>query len=408
MLLLPPFLFALPLLCRGQNMVCSAGFGSFVSDSTTGVAVSVGALKEIALARRACEAKLKWDKHEMLLVPDAWQVDVDLMNVDLGFGSPVAALQIKEAELDPLMTYEIYSLSKPPRKLRTITGGDSFRAEDTNLNGQIEIWTHDAAAVNGFEGMPVSAFDFPPAMALRFENRRLIDVSSEFPSRFDRQIATLRTQLDAHALSKFKNSDGKLSSLSHVSVDELTGVLNTKIRVLEIVWSYLYSGREQEAWHTLDDLWPATDSDRIRTAILDARARGIRKQVDGVSSLSAPARRRKQAMIYDSLSETTQKGVVNDTGGPDDKMKIFQIDTQAQAIFLRRPAPPADVPAASVNKAVLVDLVIDSAGKIWSIKTVGEPNKDIIAASAEWKFVPGLKSGRPVASRLRLEVAPFQ
>jgi hypothetical protein len=56
----------------------------------------------------------------------------------------------------------------------------------------------------------------------------------------------------------------------------------------------------------------------------------------------------------------------------------------------------------------MVDLVIDSAGKIWSIKTVGEPNKDIIAASAEWKFVPGLKDGRPVASRLRIEVAPSQ
>jgi len=112
-------------------VVCSAGFGSFHSNSTTGVAVSVGALKETGIARRACQAKLRWDNQELLLVPEAWQVDVDLMNVDLGFGSPVAALQIKESEVDPLMTYEIYSLSKPPRKLRTITGGDFFRAEDT-------------------------------------------------------------------------------------------------------------------------------------------------------------------------------------------------------------------------------------------------------------------------------------
>jgi hypothetical protein len=113
-------------------------------------------------------------------------------------------------------------------------------------------------------------------------------------------------------------------------------------------------------------------------------------------------------MIYDNVTRTTQKVVVNDTGGPDDKMKIYQLDTQPQPIFLRRPPPPADVPAASLNKGVMVDLVIDSAGKIWSIKTVGEPNKDIIAASAEWKFVPGLKDGRPVASRLRIEVAPSQ
>lgn len=389
-------------------MVCSAGFGSFNSNSTTGVAVSVGALKETGIARRACQAKLSWDNQELLLVPEASQVDVDLMNVDLGFGSPVAALQIKESEVDPLMTYEIYSLSKPPRKLRTITGADFFRAEDTILDGQIEIWTRDAGAVNGFEGIRLSAFEFAPAIALRFEDQRLIDVSSEFPSHFDRQIATLRTQLDADELNKFKNSDGKLSSLSSLSVDELTSLLNTKIRVLEIVWSYLYSGREQEAWHALADMWPVRDFDRIRASILDARARGIRREVDGVSGLAAPARRKKRAMIYDNVTKTTQKVIVNDEGGPDDKMKIYQLDTQPQPIFLRRPAPPADVPAASLNKAVMVDLVIDSAGKIWSIKTVGEPNKDIIAASPEWKFVPGIKDGRPVASRLRIEVAPFQ
>jgi hypothetical protein len=408
MLLFAPFLSALPLLCIGQDVVCSAGFGSFDSKSTTGVAVAVGALKETGIARRACQAKLSWDNQELMLVPEAWQVDVDLMNVDLGFGSPVAALQIKESEVDPLMAYEIYSLSKPPRKLRTISGADFFRAEDTMLDGQIEIWTRDAGAVNGFEGIRLSAFEFAPAIALRFEDQRLIDVSSEFPSHFDRQIATLRTLIDAHELNEFKNSDGKLSSLSSLSVDELTSLLNTKIRVLEIVWSYLYSGREQEAWHALADMWPPRDFDRIRASILDARARGIRREVDGVSSLSAPARRKKRAMIYDKVTETIQKAVVNDTGGPDDKMKIYQLDTQPQPIFLRRPAPPADVPAASLNKAVVVDLVIDSAGKIWSIKTVGEPNKDIIAASAEWRFVPGLKDGRPVASRLRIEVAPFQ
>lgn len=408
MLLFAPFLCAPPLLCKGQDVVCSAGFGSFDSNSTTGVAVSVGALKETELARRACQAKLSWDNQELLLVPEAWQVDVDLMNVDLGLGSLVAALQIKESEVDPLMTYEIYSLSKPPLKLRTITGGDFFRAEDTNLDGQIEIWTRDAGAVNGFEGLRLNAFEFAPAVALRFEDQRLIDVSSEFPSHFDRQIATLRTQLDAHELTEFKNSDGKLSSLSSLSVDELTSLLNTKIRVLEIVWSYLYSGREQDAWHALADMWPPRDFDRIRASILDARARGIRKEVDGVSSLSAPARRKKRVMIYANVAKTTQRVVVNDTGGPDDEMKIYQLDTQPQPIFLRRPPPPADVPAASLNKAVVVDLVIDSAGKIWSIKTVGGPNKDIIAASAEWKFVPGLKEGRPVAGRLRMEVAPFQ
>ena len=75
-------------------------------------------------------------------------------------------------------------------------------------------------------------------------------------------------------------------------MEELEGLLNTKIKVLEIVWSYLYSGRQQEAWHELQDMWPASDFERIRAAILDARARGIRAEVDGVSSGALPGRPR--------------------------------------------------------------------------------------------------------------------
>lgn len=394
-------------------MVCSAGFGNFDATSATGVALSVGALKEEGFSRRVCEAKLTWDKRALVVEGRAWQVDVDLMGADLGFGSPVAALQIRKADVDPLMTYEIYSLSKPPRKLRTITGGDSYSAADTDLDGQIEIWTNDAAAVNGFEGIPLSALDFAPAIALRFEHHRLLDVSSEFQSRFDGQIATVRAQLEPGQLNAFKNSNGTLSSASHVSMSELHDLRRTEIKILEIVWCYLYSGREQEAWQALADMWPAADYDRIRAAIVKARQRGIRSEVDGVSSATSAPRRKKKVMIYDRLTETAGVDggpikVVNETGGPDDTMRAFQIDTQPRPIFFRRPPPPADTPADSFNAEVVVNLVIDSAGKVWSIKTEGKPDKDLIAASADWKFVPALKDGHPVASRLRIGVTPFQ
>jgi hypothetical protein len=407
-LLFAAFVCATPLI-RGQNVVCSAGFGSFDANSTTGVALLVGPQKQqTGLANRVCQAKLSWDNQDLLPAPEAWQVDVDLMEADLGFGSPVVALQIKPAEADPLMRYDIYSLAKPPHKLRTITGGDFFRAADTNLDGQIEIWTHDAAAVDGFESIPLSAFGLPPAIALRFEQQRLIDVSSEFSSHFDSQIAAARAQLDPNDLNKFKNSDGKLSSLSPLSIVELNSVLGIKIRVLEIVWGYLYSGREQEAWRALADMWPASDLDRIHAAILDARARGIRAQLDGVSSRSAPAHRKKRVMIYDNVTENigSHTSVPAVVGRTDEKE--FQIDIQPRQILFRRAPPPDDAPAASLNRKAVVDMVIDSAGKVWSIKIVGEADKDLIDASAQWKFVPGLKDGRPVASRLHLEVTPFQ
>jgi hypothetical protein len=406
------FLCATPIAGSSQRVVCSDGFGSFDATSASGVAVSVGAPKESGLARRACQAKLNWDNQKMQVEPGAWQVDVDLMGVDLGLGPRVVAVQIQDTDVDPLMRYEIYSLTKPPRKLRTIKGGDFYRAADTNLDGRIEIWTADAAAVNGFEGLPLSALDFAPPIALRLDQKKLIDVSSEFQPQFDRKIATMRAQLDAQQLSAFKNTDGKLSSMSPQTMTALRSLTATKIRVLEIVWCYLYSGREQEAWRALADMWPSADFDRIRQAILDARKRGIRSEVDGVSPPSPGSRRKKQVMIYDRLTENIAPDggpvrVVNETGGPDDKMRAFEIDTQPQPIFQRRPLPDG-APADSLNVEVVVNMVIDSAGKVWSIKTEGKPDQDLIDASADWKFVPGMKDGRPVACRMRLGLVPFR
>jgi hypothetical protein len=407
------FLCAIPIPGSSQRVVCSDGFGSFNATSASGVAISVGAPKENGLARRDCQAKLHWDDQNMQVERGAWQVDIDLMGVDLGLGPPVVALQIKDADADPLMRYEIYSLTKPPRKLRTITGGDFYRAADTNLDGQIEIWTGDARAVNGFEGLPVSALDFAPPMALRFDKGKLIDVSSEFQPQFDRKIAPVRAQLDSQELRAFKNTDGKLTSTSPLTMTELRRLVATKIRVLEIVWCYLYSAREQEAWRALADMWPETDFDRIRQSIVDAREGGIRDELDAVSRPSSASRQKKRVMIYDRLTETSGLhggpiSVVNETGGPDNKMAAFEIDTQPLPIFLRRPPPPTGAPADSLNVEVAVNLVIDSAGKVWSIKMEGKPDQDLVDASADWKFVPGLKDGRPVACRLRLSVVPFR
>jgi hypothetical protein len=52
-----------------------------------------------------------------------------------------------------------------------------------------------------------------------------------------------------------------------------------KAKVLEIVWAYVYSGREQQAWRSLTEMWPVTDADRIPTAILNAR--GLRYEYPG-------------------------------------------------------------------------------------------------------------------------------
>jgi hypothetical protein len=399
---------------QAQDVVCSGGFGSFKSTFATGVTVSVEARRNTDFAGRICEAKLNWADKNLLVEPRAWQVDVDAMGIDLGLDTPVVAFQIRKSNIDRLVKYEIYTLKEPPRLLRRISGGSYYSAADTDLDGRIEIWTNDAEAVTGFENIPLDALDFAPPVVLRFEQKQLFDVSSEFRSDFDRQIVALRAQLNDEQLTGFKHSDGVLST-SSLPLDQAHALATTKIKVLEIVWCYLYSDREPQAWTTLAELWPESDFDRIRAAILSARAKGIRSQVNGVSHDSSAGKlKKKHAMIYDRVSDTDpDKG--NELGwayapgmsGPEKPKHTFEADTYPIPIVMRRP-PPLDASRAALTTEVSVNLVIDAAGKVRSAKAEGKPEKDLLDATAGWKFVPAFKSGRAVASRLQIGVTPLQ
>jgi hypothetical protein len=404
--------------CFGETrlVVCDKGVGNFNAKSVAGVDVSVGAAKGAGFAIRACEAKLSWG-HEDIVVAQAAQADVDLMEVNLGLGSLVVAFDIKAAEADPHTRYAIYSLTKPPRLLRTITGEDFFRAADTRLDESVEIWTTDAVAANGFEGLPLSAFDFAPTVVLRFEKKQLMDVSSEFRPHYDQQIASLRSQLSSEQLKALKESDGKLASGSPAEnsliKDQPHELEVAKAKVLEIAWCYLYSDREQEAWNALAEMWPAADVGRIRAAMLDAQGRGLRSQVDGVSHKGPPLIQRKNSIVYQHADGYPDKASSSD-------LPTFT-DTPAVQILLRLP-PPRDPDDWGEERQM--ELVIDEAGKVrsakmkekpddnwpekmkadWLAKLKRDPNKDWIDASAGWRYIPALKEGYPKAFLLKINV----
>ncbi|MDR3726579.1 MAG: hypothetical protein P4K86_06015 [Terracidiphilus sp.] len=394
---------------------CHDGSGKYQEKFSTGVTVGVGAKKNGQLSSRACEARLTWNKQELLAVPDAWEVDVDLLGADVGLGTPVAAFKIKKSDIDVQSVYQIYSLKKPPQLLRTIVGGASYRAADTDMDGLVEIWTDDARAVDGFERLPLDSLDFAPTVVLRFEDHQLLDVSSQFPSHYDSQIAEVRSHLDAQELSDFRNSTGTLSMNIVLPGDQLHRLMRTKIKVLEIVWSYLYSGREQQAWHELAEMWPTADYDRIRAAMLDARTRGILKETDVVSL--RPSRwflkKRSPAYIFDEANENPQEPVDPGSGRFATVQSLGHhaanptADTRPKSILLRR-QPPSSNQDALPKTDELVDLVIDVAGKVHSAKSAGSTSKDLITDAAGWNFIPAFKSGHPVASHLRLQVGYMQ
>jgi hypothetical protein len=267
--------------------------------------------------------------------------------------------------------------------------GSAPRTPD--LDGRVEIWSHDAVAVAGFETFVLGELNAPPTIVLRFEGGRLLDVSSEFQTYFDSEIAKIREKIDQHDLLDFKSSNGALTPPTALSVEQLHRLRRVKARVLEIVWSYLYSGREQEAWRSLAEMWPAADVERIRAAVLDARAHGIRAEVDGVST-GGSSGKKKRVALFDAASRS----------GPG-KSEIIS----PRPIELRR--PPLSMPEQSLPESeLLLDLVIDSAGKVRSAEPSGKTkwaDAELLRATEEWKFIPAFKGNRPVACRSRLAVS---
>lgn len=423
--LLPAILCGLPLPCAAQVsfktnptrfVVCDKGDGSFHGklpnfSTRSGVTVSVHATKGDGFALRGCDARLDWSHGETLIGSNLAQADIDVMGADLGFGVPVVAFQIKARDTDPTIRYEIYSLTKPPRLLRTIVGQDYFSAADTRLDGSVEIWTTDSAAVNGFDGLPLRAFDRPPGVVLRIEKGKLMDVSSEFRSHFDDQIYYLRTHLSEAQLRAFKASDGRLSG-QHLSPAQVPGgLVATKIKVLEIVWAYLNSSREKEAWSALDQMWPASDKDRVRAAILSASKQGMRSQVDGVSQLTEPLAREWSSRLYTG----TMSFGYNTPNYVRDKLA----DTSPEPILVRLPSPNDPE---NWNDEKNLELVIDEAGKVRSARMAGgivknisvgfghdsdydpDPDTNWVEESQGWKYIPAFKDGHPTAFQSKLHV----
>ena len=386
-----------PLLCGSQSqpysVLCSAGAGNFDSEFPTGVRVHIGATRNSGLATRTCTASLNWANQALVVAASALQVDLDAFGADLGDGIPVAAFQIKKSESDCCMDYAIYSLHKPPRLLRTITGGGFFSASDIDSDGTVEIFTDDAAAVDGFEKLALGELDSPPTVVFRFVSARLQDVSAEFQSYFDHQIAEIRSAIDSYDLEDFKNSDGALTAIpTGLSTERLHHLRIVKIKVLEIVWAYLYSGREQEAWRSLAEMWPPADIDRIRAALLGMRTHGIPRQADGVSA-GPPAHKKKHSQVFDAVR----------TSAPGTTLEVVP----PEAILLQRPP----IPQQQGQPELLLELVVDRAGKVRSAEPVGKVkwiDPELVRAALSWKFIPALKDGRAVASRVRIAVSPRQ
>jgi hypothetical protein len=373
---------------ESQFILCNEGNGSFETQFRTGVRVHIGPTKIGDLASRSCEALLSWKKESAIVATGSYQLDLDAFGIDLGVGAPVAGFQVKKTSDDCCMEYRIYSLSEPPRLLRTISGGGFFKAADTDLDEHFEIWAEDVHAADRLQELSLGDFDAPPTIVLRFERGELRNVGSEFAAFFDGEIAELRKRLNPADLQAVKSMDGKASS---ASAEQRHLLRETEAKIVEIVWCYLYSGREQQAWRVLNEMWPGGDIEKLRSEIVAAQAQGISAQVVGVSKKARDGRP-KNAMIFDSIAQFG--GRVPEVSPP-------------EPILLQRP-PPTEPPNQGLPRELYLELVVDSAGKVRSVESadkVKAMDPGLIEATTGWKFIPTFKSNHPVPCRTRISVS---
>jgi hypothetical protein len=198
-----------------------------------------------------------------------------------------------------------------------------------------------------------------------------------------------------------------LADVSEEEQREAQGLEDTKSKVLEIVWSYVYSGREAKAWEELADLWPEQDFERIKAEILQARSRGILGQVDGVSAERRPTS--NTAKIFDLRNEPSPPPLPEIIG----RRRVPVASTPTAPIVVP-PVPilvahviPEGEPEPDLSGSDLLDLTIDCAGKVRSIMSADAALAALFKDDARiWKFIPALNERRAVASRILMTVSP--
>lgn len=211
------------------------------------------------------------------VVAKDWVLSLDsISGIDVnGDGKPDVVLAGHTSGAHCCYEYSIVSLSKPPKLLRQIRTPlpAVFQSSPTG----VEIHLREAA-FQYFMLPPDQAVT--PLVVVRLEGTKLTDISSQRQQEYDEQISTARSELSPSELQKFRQSryNDKLFT------DQLPAVK----RVLTIVLSYLYSGRETQAWQALEEMWPTSDQARIKAVILERRSQGLLNDLITSSTKPAP------------------------------------------------------------------------------------------------------------------------
>lgn len=225
-------------------------------------------------ADRACRAYLVDQAGTKTLVLEDWDVFVDQATGEDVFGNshPGLILEGFSGGAHCCYTYKIIDLAAPPVVLGPIENDSPFFFFKDATSGQFRIMTTDGA-FDYFDGSCHACSPFPTVI-LRVQAQQLVNASGEFVHGYDTEIAEARRKINPDELGEFL-------TVHNLGANESakTDFMKTRQHVLEIVLAYLYSGREGQAWETLEEMWPAGDRLRIKKLILSMRSQGLLSQL---------------------------------------------------------------------------------------------------------------------------------
>jgi hypothetical protein len=254
--------------CSGQKVPScpnSKGYSRIHRISGFDVQISPG---EKGSPTDQCRASIAKPRKAREIFVRAWSLWVDdISGNDIsGSGTPDVVFDSYTGNQGCCFEYSIVSLGKTPtllRKIRNQVPVHFLKQPD----GSVIIRGGDGAFDLLLLPHAESVF---PEVSLKLEGSELKNISSEFTPEYDEIIAKAEGELTQDALEKFRSADFH----QQLYVDQR----QTVERILTVVLNYLYSGREEQAWKTLDAMWPPADQSRVRSLILERRKRGLLAQ----------------------------------------------------------------------------------------------------------------------------------
>jgi hypothetical protein len=212
-----------------------------------------------------CRAVLSRPGHRKITIAYEWAMSIDpASGSDLnGDGKPEIVLSGYTGGLHCCYAYEIVSLDSQPKVLHTFQNPVPIKFEK-QPDGTVLIRASDGVFDYFMVPHQVAVI---PQLVLKPEGDNLVDVSAQYPALYDQEIEEARRHLTPAELDQFRKSDYH----QNLFTDEFA----TVHKVLTIVLDYIYSGREDKAWQTLDEMWPAADVSRVKALIIERRHRGM-------------------------------------------------------------------------------------------------------------------------------------